>query len=148
MKCVSPFVVVLTGAIPSSSAFSRPGSSIKSIFSSGYYSEATAGKSAFLSLSSDLMALICPVGVRTGFVSYDNRDSAEKAISQMNGYQVIRSSKCYCRLCFNKHVSLDAKGVSRMCRRATRLGTTNCVVHHGVSEYAIEILNWAGLVSV
>ncbi|CAM9576679.1 unnamed protein product, partial [Laminaria digitata] len=23
-----------------------------------------------------------------GFVSYDNRDSAEKAISQMNGYQV------------------------------------------------------------
>lgn len=24
----------------------------------------------------------------TGFVSYDNRDSAEKAISQMNGYQV------------------------------------------------------------
>lgn len=27
----------------------------------------------------------------TGFVSYDNRDSAEKAISQMNGYQV----RCY-----------------------------------------------------
>lgn len=25
---------------------------------------------------------------RAGFVSYDNRDSAEKAISQMNGYQV------------------------------------------------------------
>lgn len=32
--------------------------------------------------------LTCPDTRRAGFVSYDNRDSAEKAISQMNGYQV------------------------------------------------------------
>lgn len=31
---------------------------------------------------------VCMLYVCTGFVSYDNRDSAEKAISQMNGYQV------------------------------------------------------------
>lgn len=34
----------------------------------------------------------------TGFVSYDNRDSAEKAISQMNGYQV-GSTQC-CQIIF------------------------------------------------